>query len=291
MVPTTNSLYAPESHATRPTSRHRIEGKKALKIPRQMIITSTANGKVKHVRRLQQDRRYREREQLFVVEGTRWLQEAASVYAAESLVFCTAAWASDAHNERLLARFQQAPVTVSDEVMAAMSDVGTPPGALAVLPIRPRALPATPNLLLILDGVQTPGNVGTMLRTAGAAGVDGVLLAPGSVDAYNPKVVRGAMGAHLRLPIYSAGWDEIRRLTEATAIWLAAAEGSIPYTEANWRRPSTLIIGSEAHGGSAEARQLAHDTVYIPMYASTESLNAAMAAGIILFEAARQRRS
>lgn len=255
------------------------------------MITSTANSKVKHVRRLQQDRRYREREHAYVVEGTRWVQEAASVFAAEATVFYTAGWAGDPQNDALLSTFEQRPQQVSDEVMDSMSDVQTPQGILAVLPMRSRPLPQGPSLLLVLDGLQTPGNLGTILRTAAAAGVDGVLLAPGSVDAYNPKVVRGAMGAHLRLPINQVDWDEIRRRTKNTATWLATPAGAVAYTEVNWRRPCTLLIGSEAHGGGDEARKLAQNTVYIPMHADTESLNAAMAAGIILFEAARQRRN
>lgn len=254
------------------------------------MITSTTNSKAKHVRRLQQDRRYREREQAYVVEGTRWIQEAAGAFAAEATIFYTPEWAADLQNGTLLGAFKQTPQFVSEEVMAAMSDVQTPQGVLAVLPMRPKPLPETPSLFLVLDGLQTPGNLGTILRTAAAAGTDGVLLAPGSVDAYNPKVVRGAMGAHLRLPIHHLGWEEIRRRTADTAIWLATTSGTTSYTEANWRRPSTLIIGSEAHGGSQEAREFAQNTVYIPMHADTESLNAAMAAGIILFEAVRQRR-
>ncbi|MFW6096630.1 MAG: TrmH family RNA methyltransferase [Chloroflexota bacterium] len=254
------------------------------------MITSTANSKVKHVRRLQQDRRYREREQAYVVEGTRWVQEAASVFAGEATVFYTPEWAGEPQHEALLASFEQRSQKVSEEVMASMSDVQTPQGILAVLPMRPKPLPEAPSFLLVLDGLQTPGNLGTILRTAAAAGADGVLLAPGSVDAYNPKVIRGAMGAHLRLPIHHVDWDEIQQLTRNTTVWLATAAGDISYTDANWRRPSTLIIGGEAHGGSARAQELAQRTVHIPMHANTESLNAAMAAGIILFEAMRQRR-
>lgn len=255
------------------------------------MITSTSNSKVKHVRRLQSDRRYRERQQAYVVEGANWLEEAVDAFAAEASIYHTAQWAADAHNAALLARFGQAPQAVSDEVMAAMSDVETAPGALAVLPMRPKSLPASPTFLLVLDGVQTPGNLGTMLRTAAAAGVEGVLLAPGSVDAYNPKVLRGAMGAHLRLPIHSLEWEQIRAATAGTAVWLAAADGAVSYTDVNWRQPATLIVGSEAHGGGQQARALARGAVYIPMFANTESLNAAIAAGVILFEAARQRRN
>lgn len=254
------------------------------------MITSTSNSKVKHVRRLQQDRRYREREQAYVVEGMRWLEEASAVYSDEAELFFTEAWCEDAQCKALLNRFKRPARKVDETVLSAMSDVPSPQGVIAVLPIRPLPLPSLPDLLLVLDGMQMPGNLGTVLRTAGAAGVGGVLLAPGCVDAYNPKVLRGAMGAHLRLPIAGVTWQEIGELTKGTTVWLADAEGRVPYTDVNWRRRATLIVGSEAHGGGPEARELAQDVVYIPMHANTESLNASMAAGVILFEAARQRR-
>lgn len=255
------------------------------------MITSTTNSKVKHIRRLQNDRRYRERSGQFVVEGTRWIHEAAVHLPTEAQLFHTASWASEDDNRALLARFTQPPQAVAGDVMATMSDLETAPGILAVLPMQPKPLPPSPTLLLVLDAIQIPGNLGTMLRAAGAAGADGVILAPGSVDAYNPKVLRGAMGAHLRLPIHSMVWDDIRAATAHTTICLAAAAGNRAYTDMNWRQPATLIIGSEAHGASEEARRLAQHTVYIPMFANTESLNAAMAAAVILFEAARQRRN
>ncbi|HSM55237.1 MAG TPA: RNA methyltransferase [Candidatus Sulfomarinibacteraceae bacterium] len=254
------------------------------------MITSTSNSKVKYVRRLQSDRRFREREAAFVVEGTRWLDEVVQSGRSPQLVFYTAAWAEDPQRAQLLAQIEGAAQAVGEEVMAAMSDVATPPGLLVVLPMAPRPLPENPDLLLILDAVRTPGNMGTMLRTAAAAGVDAVLLAPGCVDLYNPKVIRGGMGAHLRLPVHSAAWPEIKALTKGMAVWLAAADGAYPYTDVNWRRPSALIIGSEASGAGKHASGIATQTVYIPMHAATESLNAAIAAGVILFEAARQRR-
>lgn len=254
------------------------------------MITSTGNSKVKYVRRLQSDRRFREREAAFVVEGTRWLDEVVQSARSPQLVFYTPAWAEDPQQAQLLQQVEGAAQRVSEEVMAAMSDVTTPPGVLAVLPIDPPPLPPTPDFLLILDAVRTPGNLGTMLRTAAAAGVDAVLLGPGCVDLYNPKVIRGGMGAHLRLPAHSATWDEIETLSANVVVRLATTEGSLPYTDVNWRQPSALIIGSEASGEGKRAAEIATETIYIPMHAATESLNAAMAAGIILFEAARQRR-
>lgn len=174
--------------------------------------------------------------------------------------------------------------------MAAMSDTETPPGVLAVASVMPRPLPPEPTLLLILDQVTNPGNLGTMLRTAGAAGADGLILAPGCVDAYNPKVLRGSMGAHLRLPIHELSWEEIGVLVQKMQVWVTAVSQAIPYTTINWRERSAMIIGSEAHGASPEAQALAAGAVTIPMQDNTESLNAAVAAAVILFEAARQRQ-
>lgn len=255
------------------------------------MITSTANSKVKYVRRLLADRRFREREQVFVIEGTRWLDELIQTGHQPELIFVTEAWLVDEGNDERLRGFAPSVQQVSDQVMKHVSDTETPPGVLAVTPMRPRPLPEVPTLLLILDRLANPGNLGTILRTAAAAGADGVLLAPGCVDAYNPKVVRGAMGAHLRLALSTASWPEIEAQTGHMNRWLAAAGGDTSYDAVDWRQPSALIIGSEAAGAGRAAQSLATGRVSIPMYRATESLNAAVAAGVILFEAVRQRRA
>ncbi len=257
------------------------------------MISSVSNPKVKYVSRLQNDRRFRRREQTFVAEGSRWAADVAAMQVTPLSVFVTEDWRNTAVHADILAQLealaQRPSLPVTPQVMAAMSDTTTPPGILLALPIRPRPLPPKPSLLLILDGIGTPGNLGTMLRTAAAAGADAVLLAPGCVDAYNPKVVRGSMGALLRLPVQALSWAEIAETTRDTAVYTAMIDADTAYTQVNWRRPSSLIIGSEAHGVSPAARQLADTAITIPMRAATESLNAAIAAGVILFEAARQR--
>src|SRR5690606_1435329 len=108
-------------------------------------------------------------------------------------------------------------------------DTETAPGVLAVLPMEPRPWPEAPSLVVILDAVSNPGNLGTVLRAASAAGANGVLLGPGCVDPYNPKVVRGSMGAILRLPVQAASWDEIDRLAAGLVVWLAAARDGVAY--------------------------------------------------------------
>ena len=252
------------------------------------MINSLQNSKVKYVRRLQADRRFRAREEAFVVEGTRWLTELLTYPKPARHLFATADWLKNPQQASLLSDLG-AVQPVSAEVMAAMSDTETPQGILAVLDRVKRPFPPNPSLLLILDSIRDPGNLGTILRTAGAAGVAGVWLGPGCVDAYNPKVVRSSMGALLRLPIADGSWAEIGESVKGLAVYLAAADGELVYTAVNWTHPSALIIGSEASGAGQQARQLAQHQIAIPIKSHTESLNAAIAAGVILFEAVRQQ--
>lgn len=164
-------------------------------------ISSLTNPGVKYVRRLQAERRFRERERAFVVEGTRWLAEVVRLALPPGRVYYTATWAARPEQAALLAQLPEPAQPVSDAVMAAMSDTQSPAGVLAVLPMPVHTRPEKVDFLLILDEIRIPGNLGTMLRTAAAAGVDAVLLSPGCVDAYNPKVVRGEWG-----PICGCRW-------------------------------------------------------------------------------------
>ncbi|MCB9420701.1 MAG: RNA methyltransferase [Ardenticatenaceae bacterium] len=254
------------------------------------MISSFANAKVKYVRRLQAEKRFRLKENVFVVEGTRWISELIQLSRIPNIVFYTDEWLNAADNETILQQLAGIKQAVTEQIMQAMSDTQTPPGILAVLPVQALPWPEKPSFLLILDQIMNPGNLGTMLRTAGAAGVEGVILGPGCVNAYNPKAVRGSMGAHLRLPILAATWPEIKKLVQDMSVWLAAADGDLAYTAVPWTQPSALIIGGEADGAGSQARKLATSPIAIPMHAATESLNAAVAAAVILFEAARQRR-
>lgn len=257
--------------------------------PFTTMITSHFNPRVKYVRRLQAERRFRYREQAFVVEGTRWLSDLARSAVTPREIYCTADWQQSAANEALLATLS-APVTlVEPAILADMSDTETTPGVLAVVRMLDRPLPDALSLLLILDAIANPGNLGTMLRTAAAAGVGAVLLGPGCVDPYNPKVVRGSMGALLRLPFAAMSWEKIANAVDGMAVWLAAAEGGEVYSNIDWQRPSALIVGSEASGANTAAQELASGLVTIPMHDETESLNAAVAAAVVLFEAHCQR--
>lgn len=255
------------------------------------MITSNSNPKIKYIRRLLADRRFRHRERAFVVEGTRWLKELAQFKITPTLMIVTQSYMLQDH---ILALFNKPPAIeptmVSEQVMAFASDTVSPAGVMAVVPMPRIPMPARPSFLLILDNISNPGNLGTILRTAAAAKTDAVLLTPGCVDAYNPKVLRGSMGAHLRLPIEEMSWDKVETVTTNMAIWIAAVGDGVDYLEVDWKNDVAIIVGGEASGVGHQARSLATGNVSIPLHRDTESLNAAVAAGILLFEAVRQRR-
>ncbi|MEW6567276.1 MAG: RNA methyltransferase [Chloroflexota bacterium] len=256
------------------------------------MITSTSNPRVKWVRALQAKRRAREEEGLFVVEGIRLAREAVQAAVPARLVLHTDRL--DARGRGLvnsLARLGAEVEVVSEPVMAACSTTETPPGLLAVLPLPALPIPETMDLVLVADALSDPGNLGTLLRTAAAAAVQAVFLTEGTVDPYNPKVVRGGMGAHFRLPLQLLADDELVPRLSGLALWLAEAGQGTAYDRVDWRAPSALIIGGEAHGPRPALRNLAPHQVHIPMPGGTESLNAAVAAAVILFEARRQRGS
>lgn len=155
------------------------------------------------------------------------------------------------------------------------------------LPLRPVGAP----LYLILDQIRDPGNLGTLLRTSAAAGVAAVVMTEGTVDPFNSKAVRAAVGAHFRVPmrwLSEAMWDRI--VAECPVRVVADAEGAIAYDEVDWSGGAALIIGSEAHGASSIGRRLGTVGARIPLAANVESLNAAVAGAVFLFEAVRQRR-
>lgn len=256
------------------------------------MITSVNNDRVKLVRALQSKRRVREKERAFVIEGHRLAQEAVRTQASVHAVYATEDYANSPKGTALIAQFSKLGVvstTVTPQVMDLMSDTETSQGILAVLSQMAHEPPVQPSGLLIVDGLKTPGNLGAVLRTAAAVGIEAVVLTPGTVDATNPKVVRGAMGAHFYLPIMRQSWEAIRRMTKGVHVLLADVSGDVVYDNVDWRQPIALILGGEALGASEGAAQLAHARVTIPMQRGVESLNAAVAAGVLLFEMARQR--
>ncbi len=254
-------------------------------------ISSPQNPLIQRIRTLQGQARDRREAGQFVIEGTRLLEEVLAAGIIPETVIHT-----DPLNDRaeaILAGFRARgvrPISVDQRAMQAASDTKSPQGLLAILPIQPRQLPPTPTFILILDEVRDPGNLGAILRIAAAAAVDAILLSPGCADPYAPKVVRAGMGAHFRVPIHPLGWEEIRGATTPLKVFLADSGGALSIGEADFSLPLALIIGGEARGAGDLSGGLDPVGVRIPMPGGTESLNAAVAAGILIFEVVRQRQ-
>ncbi len=267
------------------------------------IVTSLDNPTVKLARALGR-RRDRQRERAFVLEGVRALSEAlaAGVIPRAVLIAREVLGEGEAQDRLLVALTElredgpgkhMRVLEVTSQVIKSISETETPQGIAAIVAFPEQSpVPAGTPLIVIADGVRDPGNLGTMLRTALGAGATALYTTPETVDLYNPKVVRAAMGAHFRLTLRSnLGWEALdQELAECGAIWGAAANGETVYTAADWSQPTALIIGNEDRGISAEAQQRCTGLLTIPLAANLESLNAAVASAVLLFEAARQRR-
>lgn len=257
-------------------------------------ITSPDNAHVTYVRSLHK-KRARYRDKRYLLEGLRLVGHALDAGHRPALAFYTPEFASGP-GEGLVRALHAAETSawcVTPSVMGRMADTVTPQGIVAVLPI-PDPLPLAPDatLLLVLDEIRDPGNLGTILRTAQATRVDAVLLTPGCADPYAPKVVRAGMGAHLSVALYpDLSWEEILRLTSGRRRVLAEAAAPLTLWEWDLTEPTALIVGGEAHGAGPQAHAAADISLRLPMAEEAESLNAAIATAVFLFEAQRQRRS
>ncbi|GAB1469299.1 RNA methyltransferase [Chloroflexota bacterium] len=253
------------------------------------MITSNQNSKVKLVRALLGRSKERHEAGAFVVEGVRLVEEAVKANWK-----CRFALYDETLSERGMLQVEGLRLKgvdveeVSASVMKSISETEAPQGILAVLELT--QLPITNKLTFILipDQIRDPGNLGTLLRSAMAAGVQAVLIPPETTDAFAPKVLRSGMGAHFRLPIHSMSWDEISNAVKKIQVYAADMDGASCW-ETDLRQPVALIIGSEADGVSESARKLATGSISIPMSGGTESLNAGMAGSVLMFEVLRQR--
>jgi RNA methyltransferase, TrmH family len=256
------------------------------------MITSTHNPKLKLIRALQGRAKERREAGAFLAEGVRLVEEAVNANWPFRFILY-----DEILNERgsllvenLISRGVESEM-VSNSVMKSLSETESPQGVLAVLNEFRIPIPYSLNFILIPDQIRDPGNLGTLLRTAAAAGVQAVLLPPETTDAFAPKVVRSGMGAHFRLPIHSMTWEEIQQFCESAnlRVYLADMEGQSCW-EANLCQPLALVIGSEAEGASELAKHLANQKISIPMSGMMESLNAGVAGSVLMFEVVRQRR-
>lgn len=248
-------------------------------------ITSRKNPLIAHIRKLTSDRTYRRECGEYLGDGVKLLEEAVKWNAPITCVVCTAGTALPALPAGV--RIVEVPV----DVMESISPMKAPQGALFLCSMPgqeiPEKLPG--QRYLVLDGLQDPGNVGTIWRTADALGADGLLLLDGCADAWNHKTVRATMGACFRLPVYEVKRQDLPALLERSALPLYATalrEDTIDLCDADLSR-CAIVIGSEGRGVSEEVLTMSEKTLKIPMRERCESLNAAAAATVVLWEMAR----
>ncbi|MBN1302821.1 MAG: RNA methyltransferase [Anaerolineales bacterium] len=254
------------------------------------MIVSSQNAKLKLVRSLQGRPKGRQKSGAFLAEGVRLVADALD--ADWPFRFLLYSDAVNEHGRKLIERLESKGGSVEEverSLLQAISDTETSQGLAAVLELEMLPLPKQPAFVLIPDQIRDPGNLGALLRSAAAAGVQAVLAPPETTDPFAPKVVRSGMGAHFRLPVHSLSWEQIRAYCRRTRLYLADMEGQSCW-ECDLRLPLGLIVGGEAAGASQPARDLADQAICIPMQGQTESLNASVAGAILMFEVVRQQQ-
>jgi TrmH family RNA methyltransferase len=266
-------------------------------------ITSRQNPLVKRFRRIRAGGEHH----LVFLEGIRLIEEALSVGAHFESVAYTSALESSERGLALLIALQQVHCRgahVSQQVMGVISDTESPQGIVAIIARPYYELPdvfaSAPQLIVIADQMQDPGNLGTIIRTACAAGASGLITTPGTVDPFNPKAIRASMGSVLRLPVVvGAKRATTFALCRERGIRIIAAEPPVSrprelppgrvYTEIDFSAPVALVLGREASGIAEDVVTQVDLLAHIPMAEGVESLNVAAAAAVLLYEAARQR--
>ena len=259
-----------------------------------MELTGLQNPVVKAAAELKQ-KKYRTQNSLYLAEGLRTAEEAVAYKAVETLFYVAT---DDDRTMRLLedAAMQNIKlVCVNENVMKKIADTETPQGIIAVCKMRQPKLEnllAGGKMLLVLDRVGDPGNIGTMLRTADAAGIGGLVLLKGCADIYAPKTVRSSMGSLFHIPVLS-GVSEQEFVSAAKKagydLLVTCLDGADNLYKADLSGRIAFVMGNEAGGVSETLLEKADKRVYIPMAGRAESLNVAMAAGIVMFEALRRK--
>lgn len=257
------------------------------------LVTSATNPTIKLARSLHR-RRFRERERALLVEGTRALDAALKADAQVRAVLIDEA-RRDSVPADLLKRLSPNArvIEVDPPLFASVALTEHPQALVAVVDWPAWEAKGDATLVLIVDGVRDPGNLGTLIRSAAAVGADAVALVSGTADPTNPKTVRATAGSFFAIPVLR--FPSVRHAIDALfdsrpLVAIADAEASQPYDAVDWRHPTAVVIGGEAFGASDETRTFADTSVAIPIDPAVESLNAGVAASILLFEIARQRR-
>jgi len=258
------------------------------------FITSFKNPKIQRIRDLLSSRKSREEHSACVIEGVRLSEEAVhSGVLPETVLFTDELSARGMELLSAIHGSQTAFINIPPDLMRKISATEADQGLMLVIPLQSSPTIGNVDFVLILDQVKDPGNAGTILRTASAAGAKAVIMAPGCVDPFSPKVLRSGMGAHFKIPIITLSWLEItefcKRPENNLTICIAEPSSGKSMWSVDLRQPVAIVIGSEADGASEEAKQAANMIINIPMPGGSESLNASIAAGILLYEVVRQR--
>ena len=262
------------------------------------MITSTGNTKVRRIAAYMEKSKARREDDVFIVEGIRMNAEIPQEKILETYVSESFLHKMQQSEKQYLMALANGYETVTDEVFRKMSDTQSPQGILSVVRQTHsdlvNILDQDNPMLLLLEDVQDPGNLGTMFRSAEGAGVNGILMSGGTADVYNPKVVRSTMGAIFRMPfLYVDSIPETMGQLRKKGICTYAAhlQGKKSYDEMDYTKPCAFLIGNEGNGLSREAAEAADTYILIPMLGKVESMNAGTSAAILTFEAARQRRT
>ena len=257
------------------------------------VITSKDNECIKEIKKLK-EKKYREQEKKYIIEGIKLVQEAIFENAnIDKIVVCEDC-ANDGSLEKALlyeiAKFNC--VYVTKKIFDTITDVSNPQGILAIINKKENLeLSFDEDIIVALDGIQDPGNLGTILRTLDSTNLKQIILSESTADPYNPKVVRSSMGAIFRVNIIQSKnlvetLEKIKKNKYKIMVTSLETENSIYDTDYNKK---ILVIGNEANGVSKEVLELADEKVKIPMLGKTESLNAAVATSIILYEYVRRK--
>ena len=257
------------------------------------------NTKIKYLRKLTR-RQFRQKEKKFIIEGIRFVEELFQGEWQTEALFYTTKLTSNPRGQQLLHQAAAGKIPcwlVSEQIMAELADTETPQGVLALVNMPNNSLEYLLNsegnpLLVVVDGVQDPGNLGTIVRTADAMAATGVVLLKGTVDVYNAKTLRSTMGSIFHLPIVTVEeLDDLLDILAAKNIKLVVGEPrqGVSIQNLDLTQPVALVVGSEANGPSRRLVNQAEFKATIPMPGQAESLNAGVACSIMLYEAVRQR--
>ena len=258
------------------------------------IITSKDNESIKHIRKLK-DKKYREESQQYVIEGVKLLQEAIEEKAQiDTIVVCEDCIDDPNIGTKMVYEVAKYPcLYVSQKVFSAITEVSNPQGILAVVKKRhtEQEIDYEQDIIVVLDGIQDPGNLGTILRTVDSVGLNQIIVSKQTADAFNPKVVRSTMGAIFRVKIIESEdltktLQEMKKHKFKVAVTSLQTEQTIYQMDYHKR---VFVIGNEANGVTKELLKIADETVKIPMLGKTESLNAAVATGVVLYEYVRRQ--